>query len=115
MHFKRAYKGLRARYGLRMNLWKVKEDMKTVVLHFKNIRTRTQAHEYLKKELGFPDYYGENLDALWDMLTNESERLEIVIRNGNEFIENLGEYGKNLLDTMLEAGEENPMLSIEWE
>ena len=89
--------------------------MKTVVLYFKNIRTRAQVHEYLKRELHFPDYYGENLDALWDILTNENEEQKIIIRNGNELIENLGEYGKNLLDTMIEAGEENPLLSIEME
>ena len=33
------------------------------------LATEKDFHQFLKKELEFPDYYGENLDALWDMLT----------------------------------------------
>ena len=30
-------------------------------------------HRILKETLGFPDYYGENLDALYDCLTDIRE------------------------------------------
>ena len=36
------------------------------------------AHEYLKELLEFPEYYGKNLDALYDCLT-DLENVEITI------------------------------------
>lgn len=31
---------------------------------------KNQAHNYLKEQLQFPEYYGKNLDALYDCLTD---------------------------------------------
>ena len=44
--------------------------MKRVKIQGKKISNEKELHKFLKKELGFPDYYGENLDALWDCLTD---------------------------------------------
>lgn len=44
-----------------------------VVLDAGQMRTREKAHLYLKAQLSFPDYYGENLDALYDCLTDLDE------------------------------------------
>ena len=33
-----------------------------------NFKTRETAHTYLKEILHLPDYYGRNLDALYDCL-----------------------------------------------
>ncbi|EAR62171.1 barstar family protein [Neptuniibacter caesariensis] len=30
-------------------------------------------HEYISKKLGFPGYYGFNLNALWDCITDEDQ------------------------------------------
>lgn len=30
-------------------------------------------HEYLSKKLSFPGYYGYNLDAFWDCITDENQ------------------------------------------
>ena len=43
--------------------------MKQVTLEIEKLLTPGTAHPYLKKLLSFPDYYGENLDALHDCLT----------------------------------------------
>ncbi|WP_459202020.1 barstar family protein [Methanococcus sp. CF] len=32
-------------------------------------KTKKELHQFLKENLDFPDYYGMNADALWDMLT----------------------------------------------
>lgn len=40
---------------------------------------REKAHEYLQMVLELPEYYGKNLDALYDCLT-EMEDLEIQIK-----------------------------------
>ncbi len=44
--------------------------MKKVMLNLTNINSKQELHEYLEKELGFPYYYGKNLDALYDCLTD---------------------------------------------
>ena len=44
---------------------------------------REDAHEYLKNKFQFPDYYGRNLDALYDLLT-EMDETEVVIVHRDE-------------------------------
>lgn len=39
-------------------------------LDFSRVNYLGEVHQILKKELDFPDYYGENEDALWDCLTD---------------------------------------------
>lgn len=38
-------------------------------LNGKNIRNVDEFHKAIKSGLDLPEYYGENLDALWDVLT----------------------------------------------
>ena len=42
--------------------------MKTVTLALARMQSIRQLHKYLRAELELPDYYGENLDALYDCL-----------------------------------------------
>ena len=42
--------------------------MNKYIVDFRKAKTYEDLHEILKKSLGFPDYYGKNLDALWDCL-----------------------------------------------
>ena len=41
--------------------------MKKIILDFSKT-TNSKIHEYLKAKFSFPEYYGENLDALYDCL-----------------------------------------------
>ena len=43
--------------------------MKTIILLGKEILSIDELHAQLKEKLELPDYYGANLDALWDCLT----------------------------------------------
>ncbi|PDO10033.1 MAG: hypothetical protein BLM47_09485 [Candidatus Reconcilbacillus cellulovorans] len=53
--------------------------MKRVVIDGRTIAGEDDLHDLLARELGFPDYYGRNLDALWDGLTGWAPMpLEIV-------------------------------------
>lgn len=65
---------------------------------FKNI---AQVHEYLAEELGFSDYYGANLDALYDMLNEFVRPITIEITG----LENLnGQFAEDM-DHMLDMFE----------
>lgn len=50
-----------------------------VTLREKELRTPSEAHERLARELDFPDYYGHNLDALEDCLSEIRTPTRIVI------------------------------------
>ena len=39
-----------------------------IVLDFTEVRSLWALHEYLKETFCLPDYYGRNMDALWDCL-----------------------------------------------
>lgn len=86
--------------------------MKKIELNLKNIKTEEEFHGEVKKTFGFPDYYGENLDAIWDLLSAVSEDMEIDIYGGEEVEENLGEYGYDILELFNDLLEENEHLYI---
>ena len=52
--------------------------MKTILLDGNMLTDRMTAHKYLKDMLEFPQYYGENLDALYDCVA-ELDHMEIEI------------------------------------
>lgn len=69
---------------------------------------RAKAHEYIASVLKFPDYYGRNLDALFDCLCEYSGM--IILKNAQIFKENPG-YGLKILHTFCSGDAVNPNLS----
>ncbi|MCI3197398.1 barnase inhibitor [Bacillus sp. HU-1818] len=43
--------------------------MNKIIINGEQIRDVKNLHRQLKQDLELPEYYGENLDALWDCLT----------------------------------------------
>lgn len=61
-------------------------------------------HDYLMEALDLPDYYGKNLDALYDCLTEMECDIELV---------NSDQVDKNLIETFQDAARENEFLNFE--
>lgn len=78
-----------------------------ILLDGRRMESPAEAHNYLKEALNFPDYYGENLDALWDMLTSLDHPTFIVLNFSGKMRENLGVYGRKMLLTFKEAARQN--------
>ena len=53
--------------------------MKQVILDGTGLTTSAQVHELLARELDFPTWYGANLDALYDCLTDVTQECCIVL------------------------------------
>ncbi len=68
---------------------------------------REESHDYLAEVLELPSYYGKNLDALYDCLTEMTDT-EIIVDHADE----AGEYYSQILEVMAEATEENDQLEL---
>lgn len=77
-----------------------------IILDGNHMKTKTQAHEYLKTMLCLPDYYGNNLDALFDCLT-EMDALTIYFKN---IVQDT--YGKKVWKVFRQAEKENSCIQI---
>lgn len=76
------------------------------------MKSPEKIQKFLKKELKFPDYYGENLDALYDSLTESDKELDMVfIKKKKEGIL-IEEYFNKLVSVFEMAQEENPNIKI---
>lgn len=81
--------------------------MKRIILNGKRMIAKDVTHAYLKRKFGFPDYYGRNLDALWDLLSTWGSEMEIVLVHEDRIRKQLGGYGESLLKLFRELHEEN--------
>ena len=87
--------------------------MKNVTLNCEELLQRKQAHQYLAQMLDFPDYYGKNLDALFDCLTELGDCT--IVLKGREMLRRSGGYGARVLKVLEEAAEKNPRLRLEFQ
>ncbi len=61
-----------------------------------NISSRDEFHDLLEKELPLPEYYGRNLDALADVLSESGQGWDIIFYNSAFFEEAEKSYFKKL-------------------
>ena len=81
--------------------------MKQVTLDCSELTGIDGLHDKLAELLEFPDYYGANLDALYDMLTTGDE-LELLLLHPEALDRLPGGYGQRFLDTLKDAAEDQP-------
>lgn len=86
-----------------------------IVLDGKRMCTKDEAHRYLKEQLDLPAYYGHNLDALWDLLSERSTPTDLLLRNMDECIDCLGDYGLALFRLLQDAEQSNRAIHLHYE
>ena len=89
--------------------------MEEIRLNGAKMIDKATTHAYLKRKLNLPDYYGENLDALWDCLSTDFSKKKIIIHNPETIIENLGPYGRLIIKLFQEVVEENECIQVDIE
>ena len=75
-----------------------------IILDGGKMPDRQALHAQLKEKLGLPEYYGNNLDALNDCLSERTERGLIVIENAGAMMRDCGPYVLKLLQVFLDNG-----------
>ncbi len=85
--------------------------MKKIILDFDNVTSVREAHDYIASKMNFPDYYGKNLDALYDSLTEIGNEVYVKIIN----CDLLDEVENSIVNVFWDAEIENDMLYVEVE
>lgn len=71
-------------------------------------------HDAIATCLDFPEYYGRNMDALWDCLTMlEGENIRLIVKSWVGFEKST--RGAQLLSTLREANNDIDGLAIEFQ
>ena len=53
--------------------------MKTIKLDLSKCKDLLELHERIKDAFGFPEYYGKNWSAFWDLLWSECDADKVII------------------------------------
>ncbi|MBO4390643.1 MAG: barstar family protein [Lachnospiraceae bacterium] len=83
--------------------------MKKKIIDLRGIKEKAELHELLKKKMRFPDYYGRNMDALYDLMTEPRFGAELTLLVDGSTDQKLFQL---LLDTLKDAEENNPQLTV---
>lgn len=86
------------------------EDTVFILIKGKDIHSLTDLLEIFSQSLQFPEYFGNNLDALCDMLTDLQwlpyQHIIVIIKNDIPYFENDKDIKEELLEIFRLADEE---------
>ena len=86
----------------------------TYTIDLYGAESRAEIHKRIRRGLPVPEYYGNNLDALHDVLTECADGTEIVFENSSETAPNMQGYVEALRWMCSETAEEYPEIQIEF-
>ena len=78
-----------------------------LVIDGKAVTDMDALQDFFARELDLPEWYGRNLDALYDCLTDPGPEVEIVLENQETLLENLGLGYWRLVRMLADAAEES--------
>lgn len=87
--------------------------MKHIILDGASLPDSEALHRALETALDFPAWYGHNLDALYDCLTDLAEPPELEIKNGDDLQRNLG--AKKMRGFLKVCYDARVHVTVDWE
>lgn len=84
--------------------------METVKLDGAQLCCREEAMERLAQALALPEWWGRNLDALHDCLTDPGRPMKLVLHNREDL--EASPFGLRLLRVLNDSAAENPNLEL---
>ena len=89
------------------------DEVQLVVLDGALMTSKEAAHAHLKAQFDFPEYYGSNLDALWDLLSTWSDPVLVRLIHSEALYQSLGAYGVQLISVFTDVLQENTKIRFE--
>lgn len=89
--------------------------MEEIMLDVTPFEEKISLHRYLKEALGFPFYYGGNLDALFDELSSDTQPRLITLRYPLRPKGKMADYLPRLVKVFEDAARENYNLKVRFE
>lgn len=92
--------------------------LKNITIDFSLCRYPIDLHNQIKEKLELPEWYGNNLDALWDMLTGFIEtpvKINVIFKPEYEYAENLRESVLKIIETFKEASQDDEEIEFNCE
>ena len=92
--------------------------MKIIVIDFSKCKYPMDLHNEIRKKLELPEWYGNYLDALWDMLTGFIETpisITVIFKPDTKAAENLKENVLKIIETFKEAAQEDDEMKFSYE
>lgn len=71
-------------------------EKQQIILDGMWITTKEELWNMVREKLPVPEYFGDNLDALADIM-EEPRDWEVIVSQQETLVEHLGEYGKTFL------------------
>ena len=94
--------------------WDRRDQMNVIELDFGGIKSLWELHEYLKEAFGLPDYYGHNMDALWDCLhCSFDEPTTIILNNLSGISKELKEAAETMLEVFADLEREDEEVTVQ--
>ena len=89
--------------------------MRYAIIEGAAVGSMDRLHRLLAEQLDFPDWYGGNLDALHDCLTEIAQPTELVIRGSDALEAALGSYAAAFRRVLTDSAAQNDALTVTWE
>ena len=86
--------------------------MKFAIIDGNAVTSMEDIHKLLAQQLEFPEWYGGNLDALHDCLTDLHEETDVSIVHSEALLKTLGPGYVRLSRVLSDAADENPYLKL---
>lgn len=85
--------------------------MKDCIIHGDQISDWDTLYDQLSEDLALPEWFGRNLDALYDCLS-DLKTSQITVYHWAALTERLGKKASALRQVLTDAGLENPSLTV---
>lgn len=90
--------------------------MNYIILDFNGIKSLWTLHEYFKEVFNLPDYYGHNMDVLWDCLDCSFEfPTTIVLKNIEKIPSEMNEATEIMLELFEDLQRDNEKVTVQIE
>ena len=88
--------------------------MRKIKVDCRNIATPAAFQIYFQHLLSYPGWYGRNLDAMYDMLTEETEPLHLIFLTGEKMTPEMKTYLSRVKQVLADVSIESEQFTYEF-